>query len=226
MGVGKSTLTAALAERVGARAWFEAVDANPYLERFYEDMARWAFRSQFTFLSQAFHQHTEILARDGISVQDRTIYEHYHVFATSLHDQGLLDDDDFAVLGSHYEALARVVPGPDLMVYLRAPVPVLVDRIRGRDRSCESDVSVEYLQGLEARYERWMAQYESSDVLVIDTEDVDIHDPEHREQLLGLLEERIAGRPARAPFARLRRRDDRSGSAALPTGAAAPLPAT
>lgn len=221
MGVGKSTLTAALAQRLDAQAWYETVDDHPYLERFYEDMARWSFQSQFTFLSQAFRQHCDIIERGRLCVQDRTIYEHFHVFATSHHDQGLLDDDDFRVLGEHFDALTRVIPGPDLMIYLRASIPTLTDRIRGRDRSCEAGVSVEYLQGLEDRYERWMASYDASDVLVIDTDNIDIHDPQQREMLLGLLEERIAGRPAWAPFAVSRRRRQRRSDKAQPLDVAA-----
>lgn len=206
MGVGKSTLTAALADRLGARAFYETVSENPYLERFYEDMRRWSFHSQFTFLSQAFRQHCDVLQSTETCVQDRTIYEHFHVFATSHLDQGLLDEQEFRLLEDHFRALTRVVPGPDLMIYLRASIPTLVDRIRGRDRSIEANVQVEYLQGLEDRYDRWMAGYDASDVLVIDTDDIDIHDPAQRDALLELLEERIAGRPARAPFAAMSRR--------------------
>jgi deoxyadenosine/deoxycytidine kinase len=216
MGVGKSTLTAALAERLGATAWYETVDDHPYLERFYEDMSRWSFQSQFTFLSQAFRQHCAILESNATCVQDRTIYEHFHVFASSHHEQGLLDDDDFRVLGEHFDALTRVVPGPDLMIYLRASVPTLVERIRGRDRSCESSVGMAYLQGLEDRYERWMAAYDASDVLVVDTDNLDIHDPAQRGMLLDLLEQRIAGEQVRAPFVRNRRLPALGATAALP----------
>ncbi|MCW2925678.1 MAG: deoxynucleoside kinase [Thermoleophilia bacterium] len=200
MGVGKSTLTRALSERLDARAFYETVSENPYLERFYEDMRRWSFHSQFTFLSQAFRQHCDILQSSDTCVQDRTIYEHFHVFASSHLEQGLLEPEEFRSLEDHFRSLTRVVPGPDLMIYLRASIPTLVDRIRGRDRSIEANVQVGYLQGLEDRYERWMASYDSSDVLVIDTDDIDIHDDAQREGLLSLLEERIAERPARVPF--------------------------
>lgn len=196
MGVGKSTLTAALAERLGAEAFYETVEDHPYLERFYQDMHRWSFQSQFFFLSQAFSQHCSIIGSSGISVQDRTIYEHFHVFATSLHEQGLLDADDFRVLRDHYEALTAVVPGPDLMIYLRASVPTLQHRIQTRDRGCESTVSAEYLAELEYRYERWMSQYDASDVLIIETDSIDIHRDEHREQLLSLIEDRVRERSA------------------------------
>jgi len=206
MGVGKSTLTAALAERLGAEAHYESVAENPYLERFYEDMRRWSFHSQFTFLSQAFRQHCDILTSANVCVQDRTIYEHFHVFASSHLEQGLLDEEEFRSLEDHFRALTRVVPGPDLMIYLRASIPTLMDRIRGRDRSIEAGVEVAYLQGLEDRYERWMASYDASDVLVIDTDNIDFHDAEQREMLLGLICERVAGRAARAPFAAMSRR--------------------
>lgn len=194
MGVGKSTLTRVLSARLGAPAYFETVHDHPYLERFYLDMKRWSFQSQFYFLKQAFAQHCDILRSDTTCIQDRTIYEHYHVFASSLHAQGLLDDTDFRVLGDHYEALAAVVPGPDLMIYLRASVPTLLNRITTRDRNCESSVSYEYLQQLEERYERWMSRYDASDVLVIDTENIDIHDAAQRDTLLEMIESRIEER--------------------------------
>jgi deoxyadenosine/deoxycytidine kinase len=222
MGVGKSTLTAALADRLSADAHYESVAENPYLERFYGDMRRWSFHSQFTFLSQAFRQHCDILQSSNLCVQDRTIYEHFHVFASSHHEQGLLEDEEFRTLEDHFRSLTRVVPGPDIMIYLRASIPTLVDRIRGRDRSCEANVSVEYLQGLEDRYERWMASYDASDVLVIDTDNIDIHEADQRELLLGLLEERIAGRSASAPFAALRRRTKRG---AVPARGSSVVPA-
>jgi deoxyadenosine/deoxycytidine kinase len=194
MGVGKSTLTAALAERLDAAAYYETVEDHPYLDRFYQDMKRWSFQSQFFFLSQAFSQHCEILGSDRICVQDRTIYEHFHVFAASLHEQGLLDDDDHRVLGEHFRALTAVVPGPDLMIYLRASVPTLMDRIHTRSRGCETTVTPSYLAGLERRYEQWMASYDASDVLVIDTDDIDIHDDVQRDQLLNLIQVRVLER--------------------------------
>lgn len=194
MGVGKSTLTAALAERLSARAFYETVEDHPYLERFYADMRRWGFQSQFFFLSQAFSQHCEILRSDRVCVQDRTIYEHFHVFATNLHQRGLLDEDDFRVLHDHYAALTEVVPGPDLMIYLRASVPTLRQRIATRDRGCESQVAEQYLRDLEAHYERWMARYDDSEVMIVDTDDIDIHDAGQREDLLAMIERRIAER--------------------------------
>ncbi|MCW2920246.1 MAG: Deoxyguanosine kinase / deoxyadenosine kinase subunit [Thermoleophilia bacterium] len=226
MGVGKSTLTAALADRLGADAYYESIAENPYLERFYEDMGRWSFHSQFTFLSQAFRQHCDILSTANVSVQDRTIYEHFHVFVTSHFEQGILEEEQFRSLEDHFRSLTRVVPGPDLMIYLRASVPTLVERIRGRDRSIEANVQVEYLQGLEDRYERWMASYDSSDVLVIDTDNIDIHDAEQREMLLSLIEERVAGRSAKAPFAAMRRRRAERAEQRASSVPATALPAT
>jgi deoxyadenosine/deoxycytidine kinase len=198
MGVGKSTLTRVLAERLGATAHYETVDDHPYLERFYEDMPRWAFQSQFFFLSQAFSQHCEILASKQLAVQDRTIYEHFHVFATSLYGQGLLTDDDFRVLRNHYDALAAVVPGPDLLIYLRASVPTLEHRIRIRDRGCETTVTSEYLADLDARYELWLENYDESRMLVVDTDDIDIFDADQRESLLELIETRLGERASLA----------------------------
>jgi deoxyadenosine/deoxycytidine kinase len=129
--------------------------------------------------------------------------------------------DEFRTLEDHFRSLTRVVPGPDLMIYLRAGIPTLVDRIRGRNRSIESNVQVEYLQGLEDRYERWMASYDASDVLIIDTDNIDIHDGDQREMLLALIEERVAGRSARAPFANMSRRKHRAAAAAAASAALA-----
>ena len=196
MGVGKSTLTRVLADRLKARAYFESVDDHPYLERFYEDMPRWAFQSQFFFLSQAFSQHCQILAEGTVAVQDRTIYEHFHVFASSLYHQGHLSDDDFRVLRDHYQALEAVVPGPDVMVYLRASIPTLKSRIQTRDRDFENTVSVDYLADLEGRYEQWMSGYDPARMLIVDTDELDIFDADQRESLLVRIEERLRDRVA------------------------------
>lgn len=196
MGVGKSTLTAALSERLQARAYYETVEDHPYLERYYSDMPRWAFQSQFFFMAQAFAQHSEILHSPETCVQDRTIYEHFDVFAKSLHDQGILGDDDFGVLANHFASLTAVVPGPDLMIYLRASVPTLQARIARRDRSIETTVGADYLEQLEARYEGWMATYEASDVMIVDTDSIDIHDDEQREALLKAIEQHLSGKVA------------------------------
>lgn len=196
MGVGKSTLTDVLARRLGARAYYETVEDHPYLERFYEDMGRWAFHSQFFFLTQAFSQHCEIMASAVPCVQDRTIYEHFHVFATSLHAQGILASDDYQVLGQHFDGLARVLPGPDLMIYLRASVPTLQSRILQRDRSCEASVSPTYLEDLEEHYGHWMATYSASDVMIVDTDELDIFDEGERDALLDVIEARLSERVA------------------------------
>lgn len=191
MGVGKSTLTSILSEHLGAKSHFESVTENPYLELFYEDMQRWSFHSQFTFLSQAFKQHCDIIAEDTSCVQDRTIYEHFQVFATSHYEQGLMSENEYRTLEDHYRSLIRIVPSPDIMIFLRADTSTLLERIHSRDRSCESTISAEYLEGLEQRYDRWINSYDESDLLIIDTNEINIHDPQQKKQLLELLTTRI-----------------------------------
>ncbi len=200
MGVGKSTLTQLLGERLGARTFYETVEDHPFLDHYYQDMPKWAFRSQWFFLTQAFQQHCEILSSSVPCVQDRTIYEHFHVFARSLHQQGIMSDREFAVLRETYEQLTDedaqgALQPPDVLVYLRASVPVLQQRIAQRDRSCEQLVEASYLEHLELHYEHFIdafaTQVDADRVLIIETDDIDIHVPGQQESLLGIIEEHV-----------------------------------
>ncbi|MGD8997067.1 MAG: deoxynucleoside kinase, partial [Anaerolineae bacterium] len=130
IGVGKSTLTELLSKRLGWEPFFEAVDGNPYLSDFYQDMERWSFHSQIYFLSRRLRHHWQLLQRANSVVQDRTVYEDAEIFASNLYRQGSMDTRDYRSYCELYEVVTTVLPPPDLIVYLRASVPTLEKRIR------------------------------------------------------------------------------------------------
>ena len=152
VGVGKSTLTGLLAERLGWEPFFEAVDENPYLADFYGDMRAWSFHSQIFFLSRRLRHHRQLLDRPNSVVQDRSVYEDAEVFACNLYVQGDMDERDYQSYRDLYEVLTSFLPPPDLVVYLRASVTTVVQRIEQRGRDYEKGISTEYLERLNALY--------------------------------------------------------------------------
>ncbi len=177
MGAGKSSLVDWLRHQFGAVPFFEPNDENPYLSDFYADMPRWAFASQTFFLVRRFQIHREVLRRAAkgpeLLVQDRTLYEDAEVFAAHLHEKGHLDDRDYRLYQDLYLTLRGEIRPPDLMIYLRCPLPTLVKRIRKRGRTFEKAVPRAYLASLERLYEAWFARYDLSPTLVIETDRLD-----------------------------------------------------
>ena len=141
IGVGKSTLTALLSERLGWEPFFEAVAENPYLADFYQDMRRWSFPSQVFFLSRRLRHHRQLLDRQDPVVQDRSIYEDAEIFARNLYLQGAMSERDYGCYRELYEVMTMLLPPPDLVVYLRASVPTLLQRIALRGRDFEQSIS-------------------------------------------------------------------------------------
>lgn len=173
MGVGKSTLTQLLADEFGWTAAYEAVDDNPYLADFYQDMPRWSFHSQLFFLSCRLRGHREIIERSTAVIQDRSIYEDAEIFARNLHERGAFSKRDYSVYRSLYEAFIQILPPPKLIVYLQATVPTLIGRIQRRGRDYEQDVSPLYLQQLNELYKSWIEDFTLCPVLVIPTDRLD-----------------------------------------------------
>jgi deoxyadenosine/deoxycytidine kinase len=175
IGVGKTNLTTLLANHLGWRAYYEPVIDNPYLDDFYEDMARWSFHLQVFFLSKRFEIHREMVSSDEPCIQDRTIYEDKEIFAATLHRQGFMSDRDFRNYTALFDAMTSFLRTPDLIVYLRAGVGALLDRIRCRGRDCERDISPGYLEALNAAYEDWCDRAgRMTRVLALETEDLDL----------------------------------------------------
>ncbi len=179
MGAGKSSLVDWLCKDFGMVPYFEPHEENPYLADFYADMPAHALRSQLFFLVRRYRIQREIVrAAEELGdrrplVQDRTIYEDAEVFAEHLRERGILDARDHRLYRDFYETLRDELPPPDLLVYLRCPLRTLARRVRARGRDYERAVPRAYLASLEALYERWLAGYRHSPVVVIDTERLD-----------------------------------------------------
>ena len=166
IGSGKTTLTTMLAKRYGWSPQYEPVDNNPYLEDYYHDMKRWSFNLQIYFLNKRFKDVVEISRSDKTIVQDRTIFEDACIFAPNLYDMGLMSDRDFDNYTDLFNLMISLVKLPDLMIYIRSSVPRLIGNIQKRGRSYEQTIRIDYLKGLNDRYEEWIRNYKGRLIVV------------------------------------------------------------
>lgn len=173
IGSGKTTLAEKLAKHYGWSPLFESVDHNPYLRDFYSDMTRWAFHLQIYFLNSRFNQIHQIRESDRTIVQDRTIYEDAHIFAANLRASGHITERDYQSYLDIYNSMLRFVQPPDLLVYLRADIPKLVQQIAKRNRDFEYNIRLEYLKNLNEHYEAWIAKYSLGRLLIVDVNQLD-----------------------------------------------------
>lgn len=172
IGSGKTTLTEILTRRYGAKAYYEESD-NPYIGDFYNDMSRWAFQLQISFLGSRIEQTLDMLRSGGENIfQDRTIYEDAHIFAENLHQMGLISSRDFATYMKIFDLTTTLIPQPDVLIYLRASIPTLVAQIKRRGRAYEMNIDEQYLSSLNEKYEEWINNIYKGQVLIID-KDVD-----------------------------------------------------
>ena len=172
IGSGKTTLTEILTRRYGAKAYYEESD-NPYIGDFYEDMNRWAFQLQISFLGSRIEQTLDMLRSGDKNIfQDRTIYEDAHIFADNLHPMGLISSRDFATYMKIFDLTTNLIPQPDVLIYLRASIPTLVAQIKRRGRAYEMNIDESYLSRLNEKYEYWINNIYKGKVLIID-KDVD-----------------------------------------------------
>ena len=169
IGSGKTTLTRMLAARYGWTPKYESVDFNPYLSDFYEDMSRWSFNLQIYFLNKRFKDVVEIFKTDDVIIQDRTIYEDARIFAPNLHDMGLMSSRDFETYSDLFDLMMSLVKMPDLLIYLKSSIPNLVSQIQKRGREYEKTIRIDYLTGLNNKYENWIKDYKGH-LLVIDAD--------------------------------------------------------
>lgn len=172
IGSGKTTLTTLLAKHYKWQAHFEDADDNPYLNDFYEDMQRWSFNLQIYFLNSRFTQVMEIRKGGKNVIQDRTIYEDAFIFAPNLHAMGLMTTRDFENYFSLFNLMDGFIESPDLLIYLRASVPTLVNQIQKRGRDYENSIRLDYLKRLNERYEAWISTYNQGKLLIIDVDNV------------------------------------------------------
>jgi deoxyadenosine/deoxycytidine kinase len=166
IGCGKTTLTNMLAKHYGWEPRFESVEYNPYLSDFYADMGRWSFNLQVYFLNKRFKDVVEIGKQDKYIIQDRTIYEDARIFAPNLHEQGFMSDRDFDNYRDLFDLMMSLVKMPDLLIYVRASLPTLVAQIQKRGRGYEQSIKLDYLQGLNDKYENWIKDYKGKLLIV------------------------------------------------------------
>ena len=166
IGCGKTTLTRMLAEHYGWEPRFESVTNNPYLADFYDDMERWSFNLQIYFLNKRFKDVVEISKSDSVIIQDRTIFEDACIFAPNLHNQGKMSDRDFETYQDLFQLMMSLVEKPDLMIYIRSSISTLVGQIQKRGREYEQTIRLDYLQGLERLYEKWIEGYEGKLIII------------------------------------------------------------
>ncbi|MCZ4410259.1 deoxynucleoside kinase [Cryomorphaceae bacterium 1068] len=176
IGSGKTTLTGLLAKHYKWETHFEDVDENPYLLDFYKDMQRWSFNLQIYFLNSRFNQIAEIREKNIKVIQDRTIYEDAYIFAPNLHSMGLMTTRDFENYFSLFNSMENYIQAPDLLIYLRATVPALVNNIQKRGREYEEAIRLDYLKRLNERYEAWISTYDKGKLLIIDVDDNAFHE--------------------------------------------------
>lgn len=169
IGSGKTTLTRMLAARYGWTPKYESVDFNPYLSDFYDDMSRWSFNLQIYFLNKRFKDVVDIFRNSETIIQDRTIYEDAKIFAPNLHDMGLMSSRDFDTYSDLFDLMMSLVKMPDLLIYLKSSIPNLVSQIQKRGREYEKTIRIDYLTGLNERYDKWIDSYKGH-LLVIDAD--------------------------------------------------------
>ncbi|PPK99775.1 deoxynucleoside kinase [Parapedobacter indicus] len=173
IGAGKTTLTRLLANHLKWEPQFEAVDDNPYLEDFYSDMKRWAFNLQIYFLNSRFRHIVQLQQKETNIIQDRTIYEDAYIFAENLYDMGLMSARDFENYSNIFESIISYIKAPDLLIYLRASVPTLVENIQTRGREYEANIRLDYLSKLNTKYEKWIKNYKDGKLLILDKDKLD-----------------------------------------------------
>lgn len=193
IGSGKTTLTRMLAAHYGWTPRFESVDFNPYLSDFYEDMARWSFNLQVYFLNKRFKDVVEISRTKDVIIQDRTIYEDARIFAPNLYDMGLMSSRDFENYSELFDLMMSLVGNPDLLIYLRSTIPNLISQIQKRGRDYEKSIRIDYLNGLNEKYENWISTY-TGKLLVIDADTIKFgNKPEDFEKVTNMIDAELYG---------------------------------
>ena len=195
IGAGKTSLT----ERIGARLslWtgYESVADNPYLSDFYADMRSWSFHLQIFFLGHRADQYLEATRDQRSAILDRSIYEDAHIFARALHHMGNLAERDYLAYRRLFDLVVESLPRPDLLIYLKAPASVLIERIRKRARNMETGISLDYLSLLDSFYDEWLTAFDLCPVLTIRTDDLDyVHEAQHLDVVIQHIQDKLSGK--------------------------------
>ena len=194
IGAGKTTLTELLAKHMKWEPHFEDVENNPYLNDFYQDMTRWSFNLQMYFLNSRFKQIIDIRNGKKTVVQDRTIYEDAFIFAPNLHSMGLMTARDYDNYLGLFKTMSSVIAPPDLVIYLQASIPTLVNQIHKRGRDYEDNLRLDYLRRLNERYEAWAENYKEGKILVINVDKIQFSEnPEHLGEIVNRVNSELYG---------------------------------
>ncbi len=195
IGAGKTSLTERIGSRLGWWTGYESVADNPYLSDFYADMRAWAFHLQVFFLGHRAEQYLEASHDTRSAILDRSIYEDFYIFARALHHMGNVAERDYLAYRRLFELVVGSLPRPGLLIYLKAPVEVLMKRIRRRARNMETGISNEYLTLLDTFYDEWLAAFDLCPVLTIRTDNLDyVHQPGHLETVVARIQDKLAGK--------------------------------
>ena len=195
IGSGKTSLTERIGARLGWRTAYESVADNPYLPDFYGNMRQWSFHLQIYFLGHRAQQHLEMWQDPRSSIIDRSIYEDAAIFARALNHLGNLNERDFMTYRKVFSLVTKTLPPPSLLIYLKAPVPVLIDRIHQRARDIESGIDAGYLELLDSFYEEWIQTFDLCPVLTLRTDDLDfVHHPKHLDTVVQYIQDKLSGK--------------------------------
>ncbi|MBA4420516.1 MAG: deoxynucleoside kinase [Anaerolinea sp.] len=195
IGAGKTSLTERIGVRLGWRTAFESVADNPYLPDFYRDMKTWSFHLQVFFLGHRAQQFMDLASDPLSAILDRSIFEDAYIFARALHHMGNFTERDYDAYRRLYELVVKNLPAPDLLIYLRAPVNVLMKRIQARARNIETGISPDYLSLLDSYYDDWLGSFDLCPVLTIQTDDLDfVHKPKTLDIIVDRINQKLAGK--------------------------------
>ncbi len=194
IGAGKTSLTERIGARLGWWTGYESVADNPYLADFYADMRAWSFHLQIFFLGHRTEQYLTAVRDPRSAILDRSIYEDAHIFARALHHLGNLSERDYLTYRRLFDRVVETLPPPRLLIYLKAPIPVLMERIRQRARHIETGITPEYLALLDSFYEEWLAHFDLCPVLTIRSDDLDfVHRPQHLDLVIARMMDKLSG---------------------------------
>lgn len=195
IGVGKTTLVDRLCRRLDWTPFYEPQADNPYLADFYQDMKSWAFHSQIFFLTRRLRAHKNLTVHPGSVIQDRSVYEDAEIFARNLYQQGQISSRDYQTYQELYHVLVEFLPPPDLVIYLRASVDTLNQRIKKRGRSYEEEIDPAYLKQLNILYENWIENFQCCPVLTVPGDDLDfVANGDHLDLVIHKIEEKLTGK--------------------------------
>jgi len=195
IGVGKTSLTERIGSKLGWWTGYESVTDNPYLADFYGDMRTWSFHLQIFFLGHRAEQYMDAVRDSRSAILDRSIFEDFYIFARALHHMGDLAERDYLAYRRLFELVVQGLPRPNLLIYLKAPVNVLMDRIRRRARNMETGITPDYLSLLDSFYDEWLGAFDLCPVLTIRTDDLDyVHQQKHLDTVVGHIQDKLTGK--------------------------------